>query len=87
MIGVSLMLRTIPTLPRITLRERLHPLHHSRIALTLLTSLFAYGGLLMVYTYIGLTLDRVTKGDIRVLAGILFLWGVAATAGNLLSGR
>jgi MFS transporter, DHA1 family, inner membrane transport protein len=55
--------------------------------LTLLTTLFAYGGLLMVYTYIGLTLDHVTKGDIRVLAGILFLWGVAATAGNLLLGR
>jgi MFS transporter, DHA1 family, inner membrane transport protein len=87
MIGVSLMLRTIPTPPRITLRERLGPLHDSRIALTLLTTLFAYGGLLMVYTYIGLTLDQVTKGDIRVLAGILFLWGVAATAGNLLSGR
>jgi DHA1 family inner membrane transport protein len=87
MIGVSLMLRTIPTPPRITLRERLRPLHDSRIALTLLTTLFAYGGLLMVYTYIGLTFDHVTRGDIRVLAGMLFLWGVAATAGNLLSGR
>jgi MFS transporter, DHA1 family, inner membrane transport protein len=39
MIGVSLMLRTIPTPPRITLRERLRPLHDTRIALTLLTTL------------------------------------------------
>jgi predicted MFS family arabinose efflux permease len=41
----------------------------------------------MVYTYAGVVLQRVTHGDGRILAGMFLLWGVAATAGNLLSGR
>jgi DHA1 family inner membrane transport protein len=87
MIGVWSMLRAIPLPPRITLRERLAPVRDARIALTVLTTLFAYGGLLMVYTYIGLIFDRVTLGDASILAGMLVLWGVSATVGNLLSGR
>lgn len=85
--GIWAMLRAIPKPPRITLRERIAPIHDARIALTLLTTLFAFGGLLMVYTYIGVTFDRVTNNASDVLAGMLFVWGVAATAGNLLSGR
>ncbi|MET3918571.1 DHA1 family inner membrane transport protein [Variovorax sp. OAS795] len=87
MIGVWTMLRSVPQPPRITLRARLAPVRDIRIALTLLTSLFAFGGFLMVYTYSGLVLDRVTGGDERLLAGLLLVWGVAATAGNLLAGR
>lgn len=87
MIGVWSMLHAIPQPPYITLRERLDPIRDIRIALTLLTTLFANGGLLMVYTYIGLTFDRVTRGDPNILAGMLFLWGIAATVGNLVSGR
>jgi predicted MFS family arabinose efflux permease len=41
----------------------------------------------MVYTYAGVVLQRVTHGDERILAGMFLLWGVAATAGNLLAGR
>ncbi len=55
--------------------------------LTLLTTWLVYGGLFLVYTYIGLSFDRATGGDSRVLAGLLLLWGVAATAGNLAAGR
>jgi predicted MFS family arabinose efflux permease len=84
--GVWKMLRDIPRPPRITFRDRIAPIHDARVALTLLTTLLAYGGFLMVYTYAGLTFDRVTNGDGRVLAGILFLWGIAATTGNFLSG-
>jgi len=87
MIGVWTMLRSVPQPPRITLRARLAPVRDIRIALTLLTSLFAFGGFLMVYTYSGLVLDRVTGGDERLLAGLLLVWGVAATAGNLFAGR
>ncbi len=53
MIGVWTMLRSIPQPARITLRERLIPLSDIRVVLTLLTSLFAFGGFLMVYTYAG----------------------------------
>lgn len=86
-VGVWIMLRAVPQPPRITIRERIGPIHDPRVALTLTTTLLAYGGFLMVYTYSGLTFDRVTNGNGKVLAGILLLWGIAATAGNLLSGR
>ncbi|MEM5382808.1 MFS transporter [Paraburkholderia phymatum] len=87
MIGVWAMLPSMPRPASITLRERLAPVRDMRIALTLLTSLFAFGGFLMVYTYAGVVLQRVTHGDERVLAAMFLLWGVAATAGNLMSGR
>jgi predicted MFS family arabinose efflux permease len=69
------------------LRDRLAPVRDTRVALTLLTSLFAFGGFLMVYTYAGLVLRPVTGGDGRMLAGLLLVWGIASTVGNLLSGR
>lgn len=87
MLGLAAMLRDLPQPSRLGLLARLAPVRDLRIALTLLTSLFAFGGFLMVYTYAGLVLSRVTKGDGGVLAGLLLLWGVASTAGNMLSGR
>ncbi|CAB3760409.1 MFS transporter [Paraburkholderia solisilvae] len=86
MIGVGTMMNTIPRATPVSLRDRLTPLGNVSISLTLLTSLFAFGGFLMVYTYAGLVLDRVTGGDGRVLAGMLLFWGVAGTVGNLLCG-
>jgi DHA1 family inner membrane transport protein len=87
MLGVSAMMRTMPRATKVSLRQRLAPLRDVNISLTLLTSLFAFGGFLMVYTYAGLVLDRVTGGDGRVLAGMLLFWGIAGTVGNLWCGR
>ncbi|MCY1199546.1 Purine efflux pump PbuE [compost metagenome] len=87
MVGVGAMLSSVPQPARITLRERLAPLRDVRVALTLLTSLFAFGGFLMVYTYAGLVLEQVTGGDERVLAGMLLVWGTAASVGNMFAGR
>jgi predicted MFS family arabinose efflux permease len=87
MVGVSAMLPSVPRPASVTLRERLAPVRDVRIALTLLTSLFAFGGFLMVYTYAGVVFQRVTHGDERTLAAMFLLWGVAATGGNLLAGR
>jgi predicted MFS family arabinose efflux permease len=87
MLGVWTLLRSLPQPPVVTLRARLAPVRDVPIALTLLTSLFAFGGFLMVYTYAGLVLDRVTGGDERVLAGMLLFWGIAGTIGNVLCGR
>lgn len=86
-IGVTLMLRAVPQPPRIGLAARFAPLRNPGVALTMLTTLFAFGGLLMVYTYAGLVFDRVTGGDERLLAVLLLFWGVAATVGNLMAGR
>ncbi|MDB5894303.1 MAG: Major facilitator superfamily 1 [Rhodoferax sp.] len=85
--GVWWMLASVQTPERIGLRERFAPVRDARVAFALLTNVFANGGLLMVYTYAGLVLDRVTGGDERVLASLLLFWGVAATVGNLVSGR
>jgi predicted MFS family arabinose efflux permease len=87
MAGVWVLLRAVPRPAAISLRDRLAPVRDARIALTLLTSLFAFGGFLMVYTYAGLVLDRVTGGDERVLAGLFLFWGVCGTIGNSIIGR
>ncbi|AOB30900.1 MFS transporter [Bordetella sp. H567] len=87
MIGVWAVLAAVPQPPRITLRERFTPVRDVRIALTLLTSLFAFGGFLMVYTYAGPVLHRATGGDARALAGLLLVWGIAATVGNMMAGH
>jgi predicted MFS family arabinose efflux permease len=87
MIGVWTMLPAVALPASVRLRERLAPMRDMRVALTLLTSLFAFGGFLMVYTYAGVVLEPVTHGDERMLAGLFLLWGVAATVGNLLAGR
>jgi DHA1 family inner membrane transport protein len=86
-LGVAWRLPEIPTLPAVTLARRLAPLGDARVLLTLLTTWLVYSGTFLVYTYIGLSFDRATGGDARVLAGLLLLWGVAATVGNLVAGR
>jgi DHA1 family inner membrane transport protein len=85
--GVAWRLSDVPTPPAVDLRRRLAPLGDFRVLLTLATTLLAYAGMFLVYTYVGLAFDRATGGDPRVLAALLLLWGVAATAGNLIAGR
>jgi len=86
-IGVALRLSNIPTPPPVSLSKRLAPLGDSRVLLTLMTTLLTYAGLFLVYTYIGLSFDRATGGNPRVLAVLLLLWGVSATVGNLVAGK
>ncbi|WP_250517942.1 hypothetical protein [Caballeronia sp. INDeC2] len=50
MIGIWTMLPSVPRPQSVGLHEGLAPVRDARIALTLLTSLFAFGGFLMVYT-------------------------------------
>lgn len=86
-VSVAWRLPKIPTPPPVSLGRRLSPLSDARVLLTLLTTWLVYAGLFLVYTYIGSSFDRATGGDTRVLAGLLLLWGVAATVGNLAAGR
>jgi len=86
-VAVYIMLPPIAALPSASLRQRLAPLQDWRVTLTLLTTLGAYAGLFSVYTYMGVSFDRATGGRPEVLAGLMLLWGVAATAGNLAAGR
>jgi len=84
--GVWLLLPEVPAPAPVGLRQRLAPLGDSRVALTLLTTFAFMVGAFVVYTYIGVTFDRMTGGDGTILAGLLLLWGIAATAGNLGAG-
>lgn len=86
-VAVFAMLPRIAPLPATTLRQRLAPLNDRRVALTLLTTLVAYAGLFAVYTYIGVSFDRVTDGHPDVLPALLLLWGIGATVGNLAAGK
>ena len=86
-VGVARLLRDVPMPAHLSLARRLAPLVDSRALLTLATTWLVYAGLFLVYTYIGLSFDRATGGDAHVLAGLLLLWGLAATAGNLVAGR
>ncbi len=86
-LGVFALLPAVPALPAVSLRARLAPLKDSRVALTLLTTLVAYSGFFAVYTYLGVAFDRATAGNPEVLAGLLLLWGIAATVGNLAAGH
>jgi DHA1 family inner membrane transport protein len=86
-VGIWVRLPHLPSPPPVSLRQRLAPMADSRVALTLLTTLCAYCGVFIVYTYVGVTFDRVTLGNGNILAALLLIWGVAATTGNLVSGR
>jgi predicted MFS family arabinose efflux permease len=85
--GVARYLSDVAMPPAISLARRLAPLRDVRVLLALSTTWLFYTGLFLVYTYIGASFDRATQADPRVLAGLLLLWGAAATAGNLGAGR
>ncbi|MGW7461125.1 MFS transporter [Streptomyces sp. NPDC054797] len=84
--GIALLLPAIPAPPTVPLRTRITPLADRRIGLTLLTTLLVYTGLYTVYSFIGESLDRATGGSGTTLAALLFVWGLAATVGTLVSG-
>lgn len=84
--GVAFLLAPVATAPSVGIRARLAPIGDLRIALTLVTTVLVYGGLYTVYSYISVSFDRVTGGSGTTLAVLLFVWGVAATAGTLGSG-
>ena len=86
-LGVAALLHDVPLPPQISLRERIAPLHDSRVALTLLTTLLGQTGNFIVYTYFAVIFDRVIGGSTAMLGLLLVLWGSAGTAMNLLAGR
>lgn len=85
--GIAMLLPAMPTPPAVPLRTRVAPLADRRIGLTLLTTFLVYTGLYTVYSFIGESLERATAGSGTTLAALLFVWGLAATAGTLGSGR
>jgi predicted MFS family arabinose efflux permease len=85
-VGVAVSMPATAPPPRLGLLERLAPVADRRVALTLATALCAFAGLYTVYTYVGAVFDRATGGSGATLAVLLAVWGLAATAGNLVAG-
>jgi predicted MFS family arabinose efflux permease len=85
--GITVLMPAVPALPPVGLRERLAPVRDPRVTLTLATTFLVLAGVFTVYTYIAVSYDRATGGSGTTLAALLVAWGLAATAGNLASGR
>ncbi|MCU1514616.1 MAG: transporter, partial [Microbacteriaceae bacterium] len=84
--GIALLLRNIPVPQPLSHRERFAPLASGQIATVLLTTLLLVAGQYSAYTFFGTVQDRATGGNGAVLAILLFVYGAAATVGNLLAG-
>jgi DHA1 family inner membrane transport protein len=84
--GILLALPAVaPSVP-LRLRERLAPLTDARVLATLVTSLLVIFGAFLVYTYMSVIFEGATGGDGARRAALISIWGLAATAGSLLSG-
>jgi DHA1 family inner membrane transport protein len=79
-------LREIPLPAPMTVRERFAPLASARIAVVLLATLLLVAGQYSAYTFFGAVQDRATGGSGLILAVLLFVYGGAATLGNLVGG-
>ncbi|MGB4135851.1 MAG: MFS transporter, partial [Microbacterium sp.] len=86
MFATIVWVRAVPRPPVVRLSMRLAPLRDVRVAVTVLTTLLVMAGLYTVYTYVAVVFAPVTGGDGRRLAGLLVVFGVAATIGNLSGG-
>ena len=69
------------------MRRRLAVLNDRRVMGALLATFLVLSGLYTVYSYISVVLHPVTHGDGAVLALLLWVWGLGAVAGSILSGR
>lgn len=85
-VGLAALMRHVP-LPAVeTVRQRFAPLANSSVLITLLTTLLIVTGQYSAYTFFGAFQDRATGGNGTILALLLFVYGVSATAGNLIAG-
>jgi predicted MFS family arabinose efflux permease len=86
-IGVAISLNHAPAGNALSLKTRLRPLKDRRVLLILFTTFLVLSGLYITYSYIGVVFDRATQGSGVTLALLIFVWGIAGTAGSLVSGH
>lgn len=86
LLAIIVVLRGVPTPDPLTVRERFAPLASLRVGTVLLTILLLVAGQYSAYTFFGAVQDRATGGNGLVLSVLLFVYGVAATIGNVAAG-
>jgi DHA1 family inner membrane transport protein len=69
------------------LRAELRALISGRFALALATTMLGFAGVFTLFTYIAPLLEMVTGFSAATVSGLLVLFGVGTTIGNILAGR
>jgi predicted MFS family arabinose efflux permease len=86
-LGLFAFLSEIPTLPAISLSQRLAPIADARVGLTLATAFLFFGGSLTIYTYFAVVFEPAIRGNSVVVGGLLVTWGVAGMLSNVSAGQ
>jgi MFS transporter, DHA1 family, inner membrane transport protein len=86
-LGLFAFLSGIPTLPVVSLSQRLAPIADARVGLTLATAFLFFCGSLTIYTYFAVVFERAIRSNSVVFGGLLVIWGVAGMLSNLSAGR
>jgi DHA1 family inner membrane transport protein len=69
------------------LRAELRALISGRLALALATTMLGFAGVFTLFTYIAPLLEMLTHFSAATVSGVLVLFGVGTTVGNILAGR
>jgi DHA1 family inner membrane transport protein len=69
------------------LRVELRALVSGRLALALATTMLGFAGVFTLFTYIAPLLEMVTGFSAATVSGVLVLFGIGTTVGNLVAGR
>jgi DHA1 family inner membrane transport protein len=69
------------------LRAELRALISGRLALALATTMLGFAGVFTLFTYIAPLLEMLTHFSGATVSGVLVLFGVGTTVGNILAGR
>jgi predicted MFS family arabinose efflux permease len=85
--GVWALLSHIALPPKVSLTQRIAPIADPRVALSLACSFLYQTGQFITYTYFTVVFDRVLGGKTLLTGALLVLFGICASASNLVAGR
>jgi predicted MFS family arabinose efflux permease len=86
-LGVWALLSHIALPPKVTLAQRIAPIADPRVALFLACTFLYQTGQFVTYTYFAVIFDRVLGGKPVLTGALLVLFGLCASASNLVAGR
>jgi DHA1 family inner membrane transport protein len=92
LLGVVALISIWVLVPRVAyeatdLRAELRALISGRLALALATTMLGFAGVFSLFTYIAPLLETVTGFSAATVSGVLVVFGIGTTVGNILAGR